>query len=145
MKRNIKVYIAFGVIVTAIGFLLFFGFNNESMVYYSTVRELQARGENAVGHAFRVSGTVVDGSLIKASDRIESRFQIEEEGLQLPIVYRGILPDTFKEGISVLVEGKMQGDGSFYASNVLTKCASKYDPAMETTSSQTAVPMKEKS
>lgn len=127
MKRNLKIYISFSIIIMAMGFLIFSGFNNESMLYYSTVKELKMKSD-AIGQGFRVSGTVVAGSVIHASDRLQVQFEIEEEGERLLIVYDGVLPDTFKEDVDVLVEGKYQGNGKFVATNVLTKCASKYDP-----------------
>ncbi|RMD98751.1 MAG: cytochrome c maturation protein CcmE [Calditrichaeota bacterium] len=128
MRPNKKVYFAFAVVILAIVFLVAYGFNDKTMVYYSTVKELKARGANAVGQGFRVSGKVIPGSLQKAPDRVRASFDITEEGERLHVVYDGILPDTFKENMDVLVEGKYQANGEFKATNVFTKCASKYEP-----------------
>lgn len=140
MQRNLKVYIAFAVILISMGFLLFFGFNSETMVYYSTVNELKAKGADAYGKAFRVGGQVVNGSVQQATDRVEVAFDIVEEDQTLHVLYNGILPDTFKEGINVMIEGTYGSDGTFRATNVLTKCASKYDPSMETDQTYSTAP-----
>ena len=46
--------------------------------------------------------------------------------VSLPVTYQGTVPDAFKEGIEVVVEGKYN-NGTFWASNILTKCPSKYE------------------
>ena len=131
MKPNRKVYLAFALVILSISFLVAYGFNDETMVYYSTVKELKMRGADAYDQGFRVSGIVVPGSVKKATDRVHVSFDVIEEGETLHIVYDGILPDTFKEDMEVLVEGKYQPDGTFMATNVFTKCASKYEPTDE--------------
>lgn len=131
MKRNVRIFGAFSLVILAMLYLISSGFNEETMVYYSTVKELKLKGEDAFGQGFRVSGIVVPGSIEKAIDKIEVRFVIEEEGERLSVIYNGVLPDTFKEGAEVLIEGKYQPDNIFYATNVFTKCASKYEAADE--------------
>ena len=126
---NKKVYIALTAVILAMAFLILWGFNDQTMVYYSTVKELKARGNEAYGQGFRVSGRVVPGSVVTELENVRVRFDIIEEGETLHVVYDGILPDTFKEDIDVLIEGRYEPDGTFRASNVFTKCASKYEPA----------------
>ncbi|RMD99945.1 MAG: cytochrome c maturation protein CcmE [Calditrichaeota bacterium] len=129
MQRKVKIYFAFAMVVAALAFLITSGFNNETMVYYSTVKELKAKGANGYNQGYRVSGVAKAGSIRHDVEKVQVEFDIEEEGETLHIVYNGILPDTFKEGSEVLVEGKYSHDGNFYATNVFTKCASKYDAA----------------
>jgi cytochrome c-type biogenesis protein CcmE len=45
------------------------------------------------------------------------------------VVYRGIAPDTFTDGVDVVVEGRMGQDGTFHATTLLAKCASRYENA----------------
>jgi cytochrome c-type biogenesis protein CcmE len=47
----------------------------------------------------------------------------------IPVVYRGIAPDTFTDGVDVVVEGRMDRDGTFRATTLLAKCASRYENA----------------
>ena len=131
MQRKVKVYFAFAAVVAAMAFLMISGFNNETMVYYSTVKELKAKGPGGSEQGYRVSGIAVTGSLQRIPQKNQVQFDIEEEGETLHIVYNGILPDTFREGSEVLAEGKYGSDGNFYATNVFTKCASKYNAAEE--------------
>ena len=52
------------------------------------------------------------------------------DGAQVvPVVYRGIAPDTFTDGVDVVVEGRMATDGTFHATTLLAKCASRYENA----------------
>jgi cytochrome c-type biogenesis protein CcmE len=136
MQRKFKVYIAFTLIIGAMGFLLISGFDRETMTYYATVKELKSKGTEAYVQGYRVSGVVVRGSLEKSADQLQVRFDIREEGEVLSVVYDGILPDTFKEDGEVLIEGKYKSDGIFYATNIMTKCASKYDPESKVSSGQ---------
>jgi len=129
MQRNVRIYIAFAAVVAAMAFLVISGFNNKTMVYYSTVKELKAKSSDAFRQGYRVSGTTVVGTLQQIPQKNQVQFDIEQEGESLHIIYNGILPDTFREGQEVLVEGKYSRDGNFYATNVFTKCASKYDAA----------------
>lgn len=128
MQRKFKVYFAFSLIVVAMAFLILSGFDQETMLYYTTVQELQEKGDGAYNQGYRVAGTVVAGTVEKSGDLLRVAFDIQEEGRILHVVYDGIVPDTFKEKTDVLLEGKYQKDKTFYATNIMTKCASKYDP-----------------
>ncbi len=131
MRRNTRVWVAFLLVIGSMVYLIASGFNSETMVYYTTVKELKLKGEAAYHQGVRVSGIVVPGSVVKATDRVQVEFTMEEEGERLQVIYQGVLPDTFKEGAEVLVEGQYQPDGTLLATNVFTKCASKYEPAEE--------------
>ena len=135
MHRKMKVYLVFTVIIASMGFLLISGFDQDTMTYYTTVKELKAKGNDAYNNGYRVSGTVEMGSLKKSADQLVARFVINEEGETLQVEYRGIVPDTFKEGGDVLLEGRFRSDQVFYATNIMTKCASKYDPSQKTSDS----------
>jgi cytochrome c-type biogenesis protein CcmE len=63
----------------------------------------------------------VEGAQLRAT------FGLEASGCRLPVCYRGTIPDLFKAGVDVVVEGKMNATGTFEADVLLTKCASKYD------------------
>lgn len=136
MQRKFRVYLVLGVIIIAMAFLMISGFNTETMVYSITISELKAKGDTAFDQGFRVSGFVDPNTIQKSEDMLSVKFVVKEEGDSMPVVYHGILPDTFKPStfnsdIEVLLEGKFQQDDIFHATNILTKCASKYDPAEE--------------
>lgn len=131
MRPNLRILVAFALVILAMVYLITSGFNSQTMVYYATVKELKMQGDDAVGRGFRVGGKVVPGSVVRSADRVQVRFAIEEDGEQLVVVYDGVLPDTFREEADVLVEGKMLPDHTFQATNVFTKCASKYEPSFD--------------
>ena len=116
------------VIVLAIAYLALTSLQN-TMVYYLTVSELQARGPSA--QPVRVAGTVVPGSIVRSADGLAVTFTIADAGGRLPVAYRGVIPDIFGENIEVVVEGRYRADGLFEAHTLLAKCPSRYE-ALET-------------
>jgi cytochrome c-type biogenesis protein CcmE len=125
----LKFIIAGGIIVGAVCYLMFSGIG-DSMVYYYTVSELTAQARDVAGKGVRVSGYVAPGSVGRAPGRSELRFLVFEKGSPktLPVVYGGIVPDTFKPNAEVVVEGVYRPEeGVFYATTLLAKCPSKYE------------------
>ena len=101
-------------------------------MYYLTVDELLARGEAAYGEQTRVMGKVVDGSVEKARETNTIRFAMTSEGsMSVPVLYSGVVPDAFKPGADVVVEGSMTPNGTFTADSLLVKCPSKYEARPE--------------
>ena len=125
-----KRFLIGGIIVfLAIGYLGYMGFSG-SATYYYTVSELMGQGRSVYDENVRVTGQVAPGSLEQESAGGILRFTIidvEGEG-SLPVVYQGVIPDTFKVGNEVVIEGQLNPDGIFQANTILTKCPSKYVP-----------------
>ncbi len=111
------------VIVGAIGYLVYNGLGTN--VYYQTVTELQ--GGNAHGQQIRLAGNVVDGSIVREDGSGMVRFSVADAGGELPVVYKGVVPDIFGPGIEVVVEGKYNPSTGFAADTMLAKCPSKFD------------------
>lgn len=106
----------------------------ESGVYYLTPSELQAR--LAADPSFRDAGVkvgarVVPGSIQRFPGGREYAFQVTDGAKTFPVVYHGLAPDTFTDGVDVVVEGRMGLDGAFHATTLLAKCASRYENAPE--------------
>ncbi len=118
------------VLVGAVGFLGFNAFKSASM-YYLTPSELLAKGEEAYNDEVRLSGTVMDGTIERDADDGLHFTVTDDEGTKIPVVYGGVVPDTFQEGADVVVEGELTRDGVFDANNLLAKCPSKYEPESE--------------
>ena len=78
------------------------------------------------GRAFRIGGMVEKGSLKR--DGVEVRFVVTDTAKTIPVVYRGALPDLFREGKGVVAQGKLGTDGVFRASEVLAKHDENYMP-----------------
>lgn len=104
----------------------------ESKAYYQTVPELKAMGVKAEGRRVRVAGDVVVGSIERHGEGVVS-FVIDFEGESLPVRYvgRGPLPDTLVDRAQAVAEGTLKKDGTFEATLVQAKCASKYEAAYE--------------
>jgi cytochrome c-type biogenesis protein CcmE len=131
--RSIRVAVAALVVVAAIGYLIYTGFQSTS-VYYLTVSELKSRGPSPLNATFgdvRVAGIVQDGTVQRSSNDSTVRFVMADDGGSLPVVYKGMVPDIFGPGIQVVVEGRYV-DGTFQATNLLAKCPSKFTAEVPT-------------
>jgi cytochrome c-type biogenesis protein CcmE len=87
-----------------------------------------AKGEAPTDRAFRIGGLVESGSVKREADGLTVRFVVTDTAKSMPVVYKGILPDLFKEGKGVVAEGKLGADGLFTASQVLAKHDENYMP-----------------
>ena len=117
-----------GIIVfIAIGYLGFMGFQS-SATYYYTVSELIEQGSSVYGQNVRVNGLVSPGSVEQELGSLTLRFTVTEGERSLPVVYHGVVPDAFKVGSEVVVEGHLNSDGVLQSDTILTKCPSKYVP-----------------
>lgn len=115
------------ILLIAASYLGYTGFTN-SAIYYYTVSELTERESSANRVNVRVNGQVVNNSIDKEAGGLTLRFIIAEGGETLPVVYQGIVPDAFKDGADIVIEGQLNSAGVFQADNILAKCPSKYVP-----------------
>ncbi len=129
MLKKKKFLIGGIIILLAIGYLGFMGFRG-SATYYYTVSELLEQGGSTYGENVRVTGQVAPGSVEQESGSLVTRFTIVDvEGEEsLPVVYQGVVPDAFRVGNDVVVDGHLNSAGIFQANNILVKCPSKYLP-----------------
>jgi cytochrome c-type biogenesis protein CcmE len=128
--RNLKFFIAGGVMALAVAYLVTMGLQGTT-VYFMTVSELQAKGPAAQNQVFRVSGNLVPGTLAKDSSGLGIHFLIADSGSSpLSVVYRGgQVPDIIGDNIEIVAEGKLDAAGTFTATNVLAKCPSRLENA----------------
>ncbi len=129
--KKLKFVIGTVVILGAVLTLAITGME-ESKAYYQTVPELKAMGVKAEGRRVRVAGDVVVGSIERHEEGVVT-FVIDYEGETLPVRYvgRGPLPDTLVDRAQAVAEGTLKPDGTFEATLVQAKCASKYEVAYE--------------
>jgi cytochrome c-type biogenesis protein CcmE len=113
------------IVFVAIAYLGFMGFQS-SATYYYTVSELMEHGSSIYGENVRVDGQIAPGSVQQEAAGRTLRFIISDEEANLPVVYQGLVPDTFKVGNEVVVEGHLNSSGIFQANTILTKCPSRY-------------------
>jgi cytochrome c-type biogenesis protein CcmE len=94
-------------------------------VFFFTPTQV-SKGEAPKGRAFRVGGMVKEGSLKKDGENVA--FVVTDFAHEVPVVYKGQLPDLFKEGKGVVAQGKLSDDSQFTASEVLAKHDENYMP-----------------
>lgn len=101
-----------------------------SAEYYMTIGELRGC-HDCSARVVRVAGNVVQNSIVKNDQTPVIHFSIQDTtaAAAMPVVYSGTVPDIFKAGIQVVVEGKLGPDGVFHAQNLLAKCPSKFQSA----------------
>ena len=134
-SKNIKVMIGSLIIVGAIVYFGFAGYE-EGRSYYKTIGELSEMGDDAYEKRIRVAGIVSEGSIQRQGNEI--LFQIEQDDLKLSVLYTGTrpVPDTFKDGAEALCDGHYKPDGTFEATQIQAKCASKYEAEYGTTQAE---------
>jgi cytochrome c-type biogenesis protein CcmE len=118
-------------ILGAIAYVTISSFQTNA-IYYLTLRELNAQRGSLINQPVRVNAPL-DKSSIQFDDKtLILKFNLREDNLVLPVVYKGVKPDTFEQGESVVAEGKLGQDGTFQASTLLVKCPSKYEAGTPT-------------
>ena len=86
-----------------------------------------AKASVPAGQAIRLGGMVTKGSLAHAADGVTLMFRVQDEASSVPVRFRGIPPDLFREGSGVVAEGAFEGT-TFVATNLLAKHDERYMP-----------------
>ena len=120
-------FIGLGLVVLGIVTVLVLNAFQSNLVFFFTPTQV-ASGEAPQGRSFRIGGMVEDGSLVRENDGLTVRFVVTDTAKRVPVTYKGILPDLFKEGKGAVAQGKLNGDGTFVASEVLAKHDENYMP-----------------
>jgi cytochrome c-type biogenesis protein CcmE len=120
-------WIGGGVAVLAAAAALVLNAFQSNLVFFFTPTQIAAN-EAPKGRAFRVGGLVEEKSLRREADGLTVHFNVTDTGKTVPVVYKGILPDLFKEGKGVVAQGKLENDGVFHATEVLAKHDENYMP-----------------
>ena len=117
--------IALGIVALAIATALVLMAFEKNLVFFFTPSQVAAN-EAPVGKTFRIGGMVVMGSVKR--DGVDVSFTVTDTAKTIPVVYRGPLPDLFREGKGVVAQGTLGGDGVFHAREVLAKHDENYMP-----------------
>ena len=99
----------------------------QNLVFFFSPTQVAAK-EAPVDRTFRIGGLVEDGTLKREGDGLTVRFTVTDTAASIPVVYKGILPDLFKEGRGCVAQGKIGPDGVFQAEQVLAKHDENYMP-----------------
>jgi cytochrome c-type biogenesis protein CcmE len=129
MKRRHKriTLILVGLAGLALATFLALSAFRENLVFFFSPTQVAAK-EAPVDRTFRIGGLVQDGTLQRQPDGLTVHFTVTDTAASIPVVYKGILPDLFKEGRGCVAQGKMTSDGVFHADQVLAKHDENYMP-----------------
>ena len=98
----------------------------ERASYFYTPADIAA-GKAEQGRAVRLGGMVEQGSIQRGPDGVTISFAVTDGHASTPVIYRGIVPDLFREGSGAVAEGRLQG-GTFMADTILAKHDERYMP-----------------
>ena len=112
--------------VLAVAAALVLNAMRDSIVFFSTPA-MVAEKHVPAGKRFRLGGLVQPGSLVRG-DNLAVAFRVADGSAALPVSYKGILPDLFREGQGVVAEGALDSSGVFEADTVLAKHDENYMP-----------------
>jgi cytochrome c-type biogenesis protein CcmE len=124
-KQRRAAFITLSVAVLSLAVFLVLLALRDSVVFFHTPSEVVAKHIPA-GRPFRLGGLVAEGSVKRTSVAVE--FAVTDRVRTIPVLYRGILPDLFREGQGVVAEGRLDAAGLFHAERVLAKHDENYMP-----------------
>lgn len=119
-----KIAVASILVVVAVGYLCWAG-ARKGWVYYIDVDTFLADAKYH-DQRVRLAGKVAEDGVESHPGLMTARFDLLGAEQRVAVVYEGVVPDLFKPGCNVVLEGNRDADGVFQADTMLTKCASKY-------------------
>jgi cytochrome c-type biogenesis protein CcmE len=123
-QRLVLVTAAIVAVLVAV-LLAMWGLRSQASFFY-TPADIAA-GKATEGQAARLGGMVEKGSIRHEPDGVTIRFVLTDGRASTPVVFRGIVPDLFREGSGAVAEGRMQ-NGTFVADTILAKHDERYMP-----------------
>ena len=144
-RKTIKVIIGVVVIGTAVGYFLYEAIESSWAYYYSVDEfvespfcEMPQNDDSKVSNVdnnriIRLAGRVKGGSVTRDAENMRLDFKLAGQRNSVAVRYYGAVPKNFESGKEVVVEGKVDIDGVFNASKILTRCESKYKVRLKDT------------
>lgn len=86
-------------------------------------------GEAPIDRTIKAGGCVVPGSFVQLDDGLKVKFAVTDGIESIDVRYEGFLPDLFEEGEAAVLEGKLDAQGIFQATEVLAKHDESYTPS----------------
>ncbi|MHA6722618.1 cytochrome c maturation protein CcmE [Sphingomonas sp. RS2018] len=124
-QRLTLVLLALAAVVGA-GLLALSALKDQAAFFYSPSDII--RDAPVPGQRIRLGGMVAAGSVARAADGVTTRFTVTDNARTVPVTYRGIVPDLFREGSGVVAEGALAAGGVFVADTILAKHDERYMP-----------------
>ena len=124
MKR--RTVIGGAVVILAVFAWLLFGGLRENVVFFLTPQELLAKGNEGVGVPVRLGGQVKPGSVTWDAKTLDLRFTVTDGAREVNVHSTGAPPQMFRDGMGVIVEGRVGAAGVFEATNLMVKHSNEY-------------------
>ena len=125
-KQRRLILIGSGLAVLAVAVGLVLSAMRQSIVFFNSPSDIAAQ-HMAAGARIRLGGLVKEGS-VKRGENLQVNFAVTDGKSDVPVSYTGIVPDLFREGQGVVVEGRLEPGGTFKADTVLAKHDERYMP-----------------
>ena len=116
------------ILVVVAGTVAYLGFGKvgTNLVYYWSPEEMHAAGDDAVGASIRLGGLVQAGSIDRNRDGLSLHFTVTDGVDTVRVHSTSVPPAMFREGIGVVIEGTLMGDGTFESSRLMVKHDNEY-------------------
>jgi len=114
------------VVIVAVFAWLLFGGLEKNVVFFLTPKELLAKGREGIGVPVRLGGQVKPGSMTWDAKTLDLRFTVTDGAKEIPVHSTGAPPQMFRDGMGVVVEGRVGQAGVFQATNLLVKHSNEY-------------------
>lgn len=121
----VKTLVGVFVIGGGVGYFVYQAMQS-SWAYYYSVDEFSANRSIVKDSPLRIAGRVKQGSVARDLEKIDLTFTLAGSNAEVPVHYKGSVPDNFAEGREVVVEGRLDTTGIFQADLLMTRCESKY-------------------
>ena len=133
MNARGKFVIGGALVLVTVGYLMATGIK-ETGVYYLTPSELAGKiqsDRSIYDVGLKMGAKVVRGTIQRDVASQTITFRVTDGTQSFPVIYRGLAPDTFTDEADVVVEGRIQRDGTFRATTLLAKCGSRYEAKID--------------
>ncbi len=129
-RRRGLTLLGVGVILAGFGYFLLGGIG-DNLVYYLSPTELDARGDAAYETSVRLGGVVIPESIQWDAEALDLRFRIGDGSTEMEVHSQGAPPQMFRDGIEVLVEGRLADSGVFHSTNLMVMHSNEYRAPQE--------------
>ena len=127
-KQRRMSFVVVGLATLGIAAALVLNALEDSIVFFYSPTDIATKAELKKNQRLRLGGLVKEGSWKKPTTGLTHSFSVTDLSHDVPVTYKGIVPDLFRENQGVVVEGRLMADGSFKADEVLAKHDENYMP-----------------
>jgi len=127
LRRQRLMLVLLGLLGIGIAVGLSLNVFRDNIVFFFSPTQVLA-SEAPRDRTFRLGGLVEEGSIKREDDGLTVHFVVTDTAKNIPVTYKGILPDLFREGQGVVAQGRLGDGGTFMASEVLAKHDENYMP-----------------